>query len=385
MREDREPWLELPDKNLGEDGPRCDPRFRTHVVATTAGGSEASALTPTDPPKPKPAPRPLPEPTPPKPVLGLQRRLPEAEAATPARRLAPRVANPPPPGKRGLGAPPLALSELPLVSSADWVDKVGEAAKIVDVVVVFYRSECVGSDMFELAFHTVVNEMLPQAGRPYTAYRFSLDVEPDFVSEMAESLGLPPDNPVTDAGFAWCGPGRRLFLVGDRALGSRAAFSRFVRRSLAAQQVPLAGENGPGDRDPVELGGMQETLARSRAPLWGGRALPLLAWFLFGTTALGAAAVGVAPQWAHSLWHPAKYAAPKDSSAASSGSAMPGSAVPPVASLDNPDGGSPANSAQAPTGSDNKRPAAHAHPRKKHSATSLSWGAPYLSAPERGR
>ncbi len=89
---------------------------------------------------------------------------------------------------------------------------------MLDVVVVFYTMACLGSDIFELAFQTLVNEVLPQMGRPYAVYRFSLDAEPRFVSEMAESLGLPEHNPVTSQGFAWSGPGRPLFIIGDRAL-----------------------------------------------------------------------------------------------------------------------------------------------------------------------
>ena len=124
---------------------------------------------------PDPAPRPSPQQSPRAPVE--QNSVPAAPTATP------RPAPPKRTGVRAPGAPPLGLKDLSPVSSADWAAKVGEAAKMVDVIVVFYSGEYLDSEMFQVAFQTVVNEVLPQIGRPYTVYRFSLDAEPGFVTE----------------------------------------------------------------------------------------------------------------------------------------------------------------------------------------------------------
>ena len=195
----------------------------------------------------------------------------------------------------------MRFDDVPVVSSVDWAAKVGEAAKMVDVVVVFYAAAYLGSDMFEFAFGTVVNELLPRLGRPYTVYRFSLDAEPGFVPEMVTSLGLPTDNAVTVAGFAWSGPGRRIFILGDRAFESPAIFQRYLRRGLAGEPAD-ASRAGEGRR---QLIASLESEPRRRAVKpWGGRALAVVAWCLFGSAALGAAVLGVAPRWTNSLLHP---------------------------------------------------------------------------------
>src|ERR1700730_12251620 len=160
MRYQREPWLKLPDKGVGRQGDqRRDPRFRTHVVTTAAGRSAAARIAPTESTQAQAvaAPHAAQEPALPKPLAPTP---PAATRPAPAQSetvlASARVAS-----KRALGAPPLGLSDLPTVSSADWVAKVGEAAKIVDVIVVFYTSAYATSDMFQLAFQTVVNEVLP--------------------------------------------------------------------------------------------------------------------------------------------------------------------------------------------------------------------------------
>ena len=273
---------------------------------------------------------------------------------------------------RAPGAPPLGINDLPVVSSADWVAKVGEAAKMVDVIVVFYRAAYLGSEMFELAFQTVVNEVLPQMGRPYAVYRFSLDAEPRFVSEMAESLGLPRDNPVTAAGFAWSGPGRRLLIIGDRALQSRAAFSRFLRESLDS------GQGGARQVDFAELERPRQRELGSRASLLGRRALAVVAWCLFGTAALAAAVVGVKPQWASSLLRsamtPASIGVPVDSR---QGSDAQTNVAPPAPKLDTTAAGTPSEQAQAPVNSTIGSRPVHRHVRKKRAPTaSTYWQSP---------
>jgi hypothetical protein len=381
MRNQREPWLKVPDKGVGRQGDqRRDPRFRTHVVTTAAGRPAAASIAPTESTQAPAvaAPRAAQEPAPPKPLAAP---WPAATRPAPAQSetalASPRVAV-----KRALGAPSLGLSDLPMVSSADWVAKVGEAANMVDVIVVFYTSAYVTSNMFQLAFQTVVNEVLPQIGRPYAAYRFSLDAEPSFVAEMAESLGLPQDDPITVAGFAWSGPGRRLFLIGDRALESRTTFDRALRVRQVSQQLPFAGERGSRDRDIAGFERSHERTPRPRMPLWGARALAILAWCLFGTAALGAAVVGLAPQWARSLLHPAAFfgtgPVPKDPSR---GAGTPTSVVPPAANLDNTSG-SPSDQAQAPVNPDPKQRATRVHARKKATTSALTWGPPYWGLPE---
>src|SRR5271169_5687003 len=258
MREQREPWLRLPAKETRGGGSlRLDSRFRTHVVTTRRPNPPPAEPLPQTPGRSSREPEepefllsvpvagavPTPvaieraaaaaaisRPSPPRPA---QRRV-----EPPAPMEAPRS---PPAETRAPRAPEIGVDDLPAVSSADWVAKVGEAAKMVDVVVVFYTAAYLGSEKFAFAFRTVVNEVLPQLGRPYTAYRFSLDDEPHFVTEMSESLGLPQDNPVTVAGFAWSGPGRRLFLLGDHALESPSMFQRSLRRSLMGQPPPSMG------------------------------------------------------------------------------------------------------------------------------------------------
>jgi len=390
MREQREPWLKVPVKEPGAGAnPRLDPRFRTHVVTTRR-------------PNPPPA-EPLPEtsgrssrePEEPEfllsvPVAGavptpvaieraaaaaaISRPSPQrpARAEPPTPTESPR---PPPAETRAPRAPEVGLDDLPAVSSADWVAKVGEAAKMVDVVVVFYTAAYLGSEMFELAFRTVVNEVLPRLGRPYAVYRFSLDEEPGFVAEMTESLGLAQDNPVTVAGFAWSGPGRRLFLIGDRAFESPAVFQRSLRRSLSGQPVPITREGGNPRRPAADA---------PRVRIWGGRALAILAWCLFGTAALGAAVVGVAPQWASSLLHatalPEPAAGRKD---------LPGSsdaqtnASPPVAaSLGNPIAASADGGAQGSQALVNPVKSTQAHIKKKRPAGALTANPAYWGLPE---
>lgn len=136
-------------------------------------------------------------------------------------------------------APARSLADLPAVSGSDWVQKVAEGARSVDVVVVFHSIAQSGSDAFQFAFHTMMQEVLPRLGRPYVAYRFSLDAEPSFVRDMAECLGLPADSAVTGSGMLWSGPRRRLSLMGDRAFASRVAFSQSLPAVLASQQVRL--------------------------------------------------------------------------------------------------------------------------------------------------
>jgi hypothetical protein len=403
MREQREPWLKVPEKGPGSgEDQQPDARFRTHVV-TDHGGSAAAPAEP-----PPAAPSPPPPVSPPARVVpfslaGATRQKPaaaeraEPEIATPtaAPRPAPAPPHPAPPpprntappaaaptprptskrtGVRAPGAPPLGINDLPAVSSADWAVKVGEAAKMVDVVVVFYTVAYLGSQMFELAFQTVVNEVLPQMGRPYAVYRFSLDAEPRFVAEMAESLGLPGDNPVTAAGFAWSGPGRPLLIIGDRALESRGAFSRFLRQSLESQQAPQARNVGARQLDFAEPERPRERMPRSRGRLLGGRALAVLAWCLFGTAALGAAVVGVKPEWARSLLQPATAPAPAGvPKALPQASDAPTNALPPAASLDIP----PGNQAQAPVNPGMGSRPVPAHVRKKHPPRPPTyWGSP---------
>src|SRR5262249_44901882 len=289
MREQREPWLRLPAKNPGTKGsPRVDPRFRTHAVAVrqpaptpAASSPEPQGRTPPGPKEPR-----IRLPAPPAGVTTSD-AIERAAAAAPISRravirLGPRGAQPPvatEPSRavrapvpreapravpksmesRAPTAPEVGLDDLPAVSSADWAVSVGEAAKMVDVVVVFYSVAYLGSEMFRFAYRTVVNQVLPQLGRPYTVYRFSLDSEPGFVAEMAESLGLPLDNPVTVAGFAWSGPGRRLFVLGDHAFQSPAVFQRSLRESLLGQPARGPGERAPRRQPPARL-------ARPRAP-----------------------------------------------------------------------------------------------------------------------
>ena len=404
MREQREPWLKLPDKKPGGDGERrLDPRFRTHVVAIQ-GRSRLPAEPPPQPPSRSLAaaappqtvlPFRLVEPVPPEPIaIGragveptISKPVSAPRAPSPQPSLAQRSAGPAlaaarlreveePEHGRTSGAPPLGLSDLPAVSSADWVAKVGAAAKMVDVIVVFYSSACLGSEMFELAFQTVVNEVLPELEHPYAVYRFSLDAEPDFVGEMAESLGVPQDDPVTVAGFAWSGPGRRLFLIGDKALASRAALSRSLRRNLTPQSAPLTREIGARRRDVGGFEGPRELAPRPQA----GRVLAILAWCLFGTAALGAAVVGVAPQWAHSLLRSPQSLGtsivPKDPPRATDTRT---NAALPVTGLDNPIAGSVGEGSRIAT---NPAKPAHGHVKKKRAASSLSLNPSYWGLPE---
>ncbi len=193
MREQREPWLRLPDKVPGGDGERrLDPRFRTHIVAI-----QRQVPSPVEAPPPQPSSRPLPAPTPPQTVLTLgapdpvaieraaaEAAIPKPAAARASRSPVRRGAEPvlsaagsrPTARHSETRAPPLGLHELPAVSSADWAAKVGEAAKIVDVVVVFYTSAHLGSDMFRLAFQTVVNEVLPRAALVERAWAIAREI-----------------------------------------------------------------------------------------------------------------------------------------------------------------------------------------------------------------
>jgi len=181
-------------------------------------------------------------PEPKSPWARLNEIPPEASPA-PAMALPPSPPPPPPARPAAVNAPPQpaaqSLADLPPVSGSDWVQKVAEGARSLDVVVVFHSIAHSGSDAFQFAFHTMMQEILPRLGRPYVAYRFSLDAEPSFVTEMAECLGLPADQAVTGAGILWSGPRRRLSLIGDRAFASRTAFSQFLPAVLASQQARL--------------------------------------------------------------------------------------------------------------------------------------------------
>src|SRR5690349_5223041 len=215
MREQREPWLTLPAKEAARDHrPRVDSRFRTHVV-TIERAASAPAPSPVQSVR-----RPMPGPQ--EPEIGLPSRTADAaptaaaieRAAAAAAIVRPTAVRPEPPRVRPAvvaevprsppktaklrapTAPAIGLEDVPSVGSGDWISKVGEAAKMVDVVVVFYTTAYLATEMFEFAFRTVVNDVLPNLGRPYTVYRFSLDDEPEFVAEMATTLGLPSDNPV---------------------------------------------------------------------------------------------------------------------------------------------------------------------------------------------
>jgi len=239
---------------------------------------------------------------------------------------------------------------------------------MVDVVVVFYTAAYLGSEIFERSFQTVVNEVLPHMSRPYTVYRFSLDAEPDFVAEMAESLGLPGDNPVTAAGFAWSGPGRPLFIIGDRALQSRAAFSRFLRQSHSSEPSPSAADSGARRWDVAEVEHPRRRMPRSNTRRLGGRALAILAWCLFGTAALGAVVVGVQPQWARSLLHSTTTSGPAVVPASPpQGSGVPAGAAPPADSF-----GAPGYEAQEPV--DPSTPSRPVHPHARKKRASRAWG-----------
>ena len=402
MREQREPWLKLPAKEVGtSDKPRVNPRFRTHVV---------TAPRPVAPASPPSSVRPESRPTGPKePEIGIPGRgassapTPAAiERAAAAARLARPIVVRPEPARirpaavaetprpplkpvetRAPAAPSIGLDDVPLVSSLDWATKVGQAAKMVDVVVVLYTAAYLGTEMFEFAFRTVVNEVLPHLGRPYTVYRFSLDDEPEFVTEMATSLGLPPDNPVTVAGFAWSGPGRRMFLLGDKALPSPAVFQRSLRRSLAGEPAQLPRTNADR-RLPVarlERPRPQRDAVRS----WGGRVIAILAWCLFGTAALGAAVVGLAPQWTSSILYPTalpEKSAPADNPPPAS-SAQTGVVAPPVI----PDSDTGAVGAEG--SSAQGKPAKPKHIQRRHtprlSLNPTYWGLPSLPTEGRNR
>ncbi len=366
MREQREPWLKLPESKPGGDEtrPATDPRFRTHVVTM------------------RPVPAAQSGPVLPFPGAGKTQEAPTAARREPEpmllRQILPRPVPSAPPraagGPRAPASGPLGITDLPVVSSADWVAKVGEAAKMVDVVAVFYSAACLGSEVFEFAFHNLVNEVLPQMGRPYTLYRFSLDAEPDFVVEMAESLGLMEGNAVTAGGFAWSGPGRRLILIGDHALETRSAFQRFLRRSTLAQRADFPAV-GVGARarsgtaitqdDPLRLAQRAGTGFRV------GRVFVAVAWCLFGTAALGAVVIGVEPKWARSVLGLVP-------------SATTNIAPPPTAlGADAPQPAAPAD-LSAGQAAQPVKPAAVAHPhvRKRHPQSSFTVSPTYWGLPE---
>jgi hypothetical protein len=394
MREHREPWLKLPAKEPGSDvRPRADPRFRTHVVPIQRAAPPAAQ------PSPQALSRPSAEPKEPAfelslPSVGAQPSIAAIERAAAAAaigtsaairirphstppRVAPEAARPAPkPAEpRSSAAPAIAFDDVTPVTSADWVVKVGEAAKLVDVVVVFYTAAYLGSEMFKFAFRTVVNEVLPKAGRPYAIYRFSLDDEPGFVPEMAISLGLPADNPVTVAGFAWSGPGRRLFVIGDDALESPAVFQRALRRRLTGQ--PAEAQRASAVRRDADEG--VDRAHRGAVRPWSGRVLVVLAWCLFGTAALGAAVVGVAPQWASSLLHPevqqGSAPAPRPAGSGDAQGASPASAANPNL----PAGGASSTGALPATNTAKPVPT-RAH--KRRSATSVPAAPTYWGLPE---
>ncbi|HLJ22390.1 MAG TPA: hypothetical protein VKU84_19435 [Stellaceae bacterium] len=389
MREQREPWLKLPDKDPGRDeSPRADRRFRTHIV-TNRGTSPAPASlsTPTPAPNPRRPGEIVQEPIPPGHVVrasptppAIERAAASAISRPAAPRLTQALPTEPtmPEATHAPSAAEVGLDDLAAVSSADWLAKVGEAAKMVDVVVVFYSAACLGSAMFQRAYRTVVNEMLPQLGRPYAVYRFSLDAEPGFVAEMAESLGLGDGNPITSAGFSWSGPGRRPFLIGDRAFESQALFQRILRQNLTGERTPFIGESGA--KHPRTRQFETPPAAYSRAPLWGGRALVILGWCLFATAALGAAVVGMAPQWATSLLHstslPGTDSITDRPPAADSTQSV---AIPPAAS--------PAEPASEPltdaTKGSSKPVKPIRHAKRKYTPSRLSLNPGYWGLPER--
>lgn len=398
MREQREPWLTLPAKEPdSSENPRLDSRFRTHVVPVRTPSAPATQQSPERSRRSSSVPRepefqlPLQAAGPPQPsAAAIERAATAAAIGTSATiRLGPR--NVPPRvareasrpsskavGMRPIATPTMGFDDLTLVRSEDWAVKVGEAAKLVDVVVVFYSTAYLGSEMFNFAFRTVVNEVLPQTRRPYTVYRFSLDDEPEFVPEMAASLGLPLDNPVTRAGFAWSGPGRRLLVIGDRAMQSQGAFQRSLRRSLTGE-TPDQPRATFTRREPAAS---RDRPYRGSVRPWSGRVLAIVAWCLFGSAALGAVLVGVAPQWASSLLHPeaprSPAQAPKDRSSNGDAQSRPS---PSAASLGNAVLGEAANgnvSGTAPITDPVKPARSRSHRRRAPSSPSTRtyWGLP---------
>lgn len=397
MREHREPWLKLPAKEPdSSENPRLDSRFRTHVVPVRSPSAPIVQQSPersrrSSVPREPEFELPLQATGPLQPsAAAIERAATAAAIGTSATiRLGPSNAPPrvaretPSPAPKALemrpaATPTMGFDDLMQVTSEDWAVKVGEAAKLVDVVVVFYSAAYLGSEMFNFAFRTVVNEVLPQTRRPYTVYRFSLDDEPEFVPEMAASLGLPMDNPITRAGFAWSGPGRRLLLIGDRAMQSQGVFQRSLRRNLTGE-VP--------DQPRATFTRREPAASRDRAyggvvRPWSGRVLAIVAWCLFGSAALGAVLVGVAPQWASSLLHPvtprSPAQAPKDPSSSGDAQSRPS---PSAASLGNAVLGEAANGSASGTApiTDPVKPArSHSHRRRASSSPSARtyWGLP---------
>lgn len=399
MREQREPWLKLPAKEPSSSGsPRLNPRFRTHVVAVPRPNTPAVERSP-EPPRQQ-----APQCQEPEFQLSLEAATTRPSAAAIERAAAaagigtsaairlrppsppPRVVTeaprpaPKPVEPRPAAALAMVFDDVTPVTSVDWAVKVGEAAKLVDVVVVLYTAAYVGSEMFKFAFRTVVNEVLPKARRPYTVYRFSLDDEPGFVAEMAASLGLPLDNPVTEAGFAWSGPGRRLFVIGDRAMESPSVFQRSLRRSLSGEAADkpraiVSRRDPAASRDRSYSGAVRP---------WSGRVLAIVAWCLFGSAAVGAAVVGVAPQWASSLLHPESQRspapAPKDSSGSSNTQSRPSPSAASLGSASLGEGLSGNESGTAATANAAKPARAHAH--KKRAPSSFSAAPNYWGLPE---
>lgn len=240
------------------------PKFRTIQLATTGpagdGGTSSNSLVRAQPPSPPARKSPWARPLDPMPEIPAAAARP-APAPPPAHAIQAEPAPSAPPA-------PLAqsLADLPPVSASDWVQKVGESARKVDVVVVFHSIAHSGSDAFQFAFRTMMQEVLPRLGRPYVAYRFSLDAEPTFVTEMAECLGLPANSAVTGAGILWSGPRRRLSLIGDRAFQSRSAFSRFLQETLASQQARLPSGILSAAGAPVSNAPRPRTPAAAPAP-----------------------------------------------------------------------------------------------------------------------
>src|SRR5215469_6087357 len=174
MREQREPWLTLPDKDRGSGSPRLNSRFRTHIVTgRPSAPAPAASLSPSlsspsvsppsggplrghkEPELSSPSGGPLREHKEPElqvPTAGIaptpaaiERAAAAAAISQPAlTRLAPEgtrrsVADPSGRALRSVvirapAAPDVGLNDLPAVSPADWAAKVGEAAKMVDVV-----------------------------------------------------------------------------------------------------------------------------------------------------------------------------------------------------------------------------------------------------------
>ena len=221
-------------------------------------------------------------------------------APTPEARPSPAASPPPPPAEPVPSpAPAQSLADLPPVSASDWVQKVAESAQKLDVIVVFHSIAHSGSDAFQFAFRTMIQEVLPRLGRPYVAYRFSLDAEPSFVTEMAECLGLPSDSVVTGAGIFWSGPRRRLSLMGDRAFESRAAFSGYLQATLISQHARLPSGILPGAA-PTPARAATATPTPVPSKVASRRRIFAAAWLLMGMLVAAGLLASTAFDWRRS-------------------------------------------------------------------------------------